>query len=353
MNFLIIGLGKVGMTYDFSAPNFQILTHLKAINNVIPKGENVVYGFDISKSTREILNKNYPAINWAVSLMDLSNVLFENVIIATPIEEIHKTVQDVLNKISFVNLVIEKPGAANSSEYKQLIELVRNQGKRIMIAFPRRSLPSSLFIKSSLESCRSTSYWEISIQYSGSPKNILSHFIDLIDYWFPDKKFILNFKGNSFVGEQKSERLSENTINIKQTSDKYDEKFAVDLGQLSKYQIVQNLSKATLSLSASKSDGISVSILESMAVGTPVLATNIEANLEFINEGINGYLFESNSPTALANKLKEILNSKNSLTHISKAGREWVEKFSDFEKNMFQLTEKIDTLISPYENKIS
>jgi len=126
----------------------------------------------------------------------------------------------------------------------------------------------------------------------------------------------------------------------------FDEKLAIDLGRLSKNQIIQNLSKSTLSLSASNSDGISVSILESMAVGTPVLVTNIEANLEFINEGINGYLFESNSPIALANKLKEIYNSNNSLAGVSKAGREWVEEFANFEKNMPKLTDKIDNLLS-------
>ncbi|MBW2618018.1 MAG: glycosyltransferase, partial [Deltaproteobacteria bacterium] len=69
--------------------------------------------------------------------------------------------------------------------------------------------------------------------------------------------------------------------------------------------------------------------LESLACGTPVVATNVGGLSEFIRPGRTGYLIENNVPRAMARKIS-VLTSKNpngiappEAIRASVAGYEW------------------------------
>ncbi|MCK4787018.1 MAG: glycosyltransferase, partial [Desulfobacteraceae bacterium] len=59
---------------------------------------------------------------------------------------------------------------------------------------------------------------------------------------------------------------------------------------------------------ASHSEGLSCSIIEAMAAGLPVVATDVGGNCELVNNGVNGYLLPPNDPGAFAEKLHILIN---------------------------------------------
>lgn len=83
------------------------------------------------------------------------------------------------------------------------------------------------------------------------------------------------------------------------------------------------------------------SIIESMACGIPVLASNIGGIPEILSDDFSQFLFEPNNPEDLALKLKKILNWRVENPHLSAKLREHIIKnFSS--KNTFK---KIELLL--------
>lgn len=68
------------------------------------------------------------------------------------------------------------------------------------------------------------------------------------------------------------------------------------------------------------SEGLGFVVLESMAVGTPVLATKVGGIPELIENGKNGVLVEPGDPVALADGIKKLLKEKEFREKIIKSG---------------------------------
>lgn len=82
-------------------------------------------------------------------------------------------------------------------------------------------------------------------------------------------------------------------------------------------------------VSSSRTEGISLTLLEAMAVGLPVLATRVGGNVEVIEEGVTGRLVPSENPRALADGLIAMCRDQADWAAMGHIGRARIERDFD------------------------
>lgn len=92
--------------------------------------------------------------------------------------------------------------------------------------------------------------------------------------------------------------------------------------QLNRLKLLMLPSRAT--------EGLPTVILESLACGTPVIASPVSGIPDIVREGETGYLIEDEEPEELAREIKSILDS-NELQELSERGRQLIINEYSFE----------------------
>jgi glycosyltransferase involved in cell wall biosynthesis len=82
----------------------------------------------------------------------------------------------------------------------------------------------------------------------------------------------------------------------------------------------------------SVAEGMSNVLLEAMARGIPVVASDIPPNTVLVNSGDNGWLFPSSDPAALADVLSSVLGDGNLLGAVGLRARQTVEERFDIDR---------------------
>ena len=98
------------------------------------------------------------------------------------------------------------------------------------------------------------------------------------------------------------------------------------------------LSQATVFLQSSVSEGISLTLLEAMAAGLPVVATDVGGNREVVEVGRTGLLVEPRNPEQLAEATLRVLGNPDYAVSMSRAARTRAE-------HVFSL----DRMVADYE----
>ena len=83
---------------------------------------------------------------------------------------------------------------------------------------------------------------------------------------------------------------------------------------------------------SSFSEGTSVTLLEAMGVGVPIVATNVGGNPEVVSDGETGWLVESGNANDMAAKLLQLLQDDALRARMGNAGKQRVHALFSIEK---------------------
>jgi L-malate glycosyltransferase len=105
------------------------------------------------------------------------------------------------------------------------------------------------------------------------------------------------------------------------------------VGQVSYADLPDYYRSADVYLSASHSDGTSISLLEAMACGCPVLVSDIPGNREWIQPGENGWLFPDGDVEVLADTILKLVKQRQRLKEMGTSARKITEQRADWKLN--------------------
>lgn len=97
------------------------------------------------------------------------------------------------------------------------------------------------------------------------------------------------------------------------------------VGRINNSEVADYLNRLKLLVLPSYSEGLPGIILESMACGTPVLATDVGGVTDIITDGETGFILKNNSPICIAESIERALTHPN-LNSISKNAKELIER---------------------------
>jgi glycosyltransferase involved in cell wall biosynthesis len=98
-------------------------------------------------------------------------------------------------------------------------------------------------------------------------------------------------------------------------------------GWLTRDEVRKAYQSATLLVHASSYEGMSNVILEALASGLPVVASQIPGNTELIQDGANGFLFDpAGDPAQLADRITPLFQDQMTWNRLSAAARATIEK---------------------------
>ncbi len=120
-------------------------------------------------------------------------------------------------------------------------------------------------------------------------------------------------------------------------------------GSVGNDDLPRYLVAADIYISSSLSDGTSLSLLEAMACGLPVVVSDVPANMEWINDSENGFVTPREESTILGERITELLRNEE-LRHefgkrnfqIAKEQADWDRNFEKLEWMYQQLSKKGD-----------
>lgn len=116
-------------------------------------------------------------------------------------------------------------------------------------------------------------------------------------------------------------------------------------GQVGQRDLPRWYHMADIYISPSHVDGTSVTLLEALASGLPCLVSDIPGNREWVEEGVNGWLFRDGDADDLAEKIQLAIKSRRSWGRMGKAARKTAEERADWRKNFGKLLEAYERIL--------
>lgn len=92
-------------------------------------------------------------------------------------------------------------------------------------------------------------------------------------------------------------------------------------------------------VSASWKEAFGRSLIEAMAAGKPVIATNVGGMPEIVQDGVTGMIVPPKAPKAIANAILRMLKDKDLMVNMGIAGQKRVKELFSLERNIKQIQE--------------
>ncbi|MDI6841078.1 MAG: glycosyltransferase [bacterium] len=106
------------------------------------------------------------------------------------------------------------------------------------------------------------------------------------------------------------------------------------LGKISHSNVLKHLGSSQIYTSTSLSDGTSATLLEAMALGAFPVVTDIPANREWIQDGINGFLVPTSDPKRLAERIVDAIRCPQLREDAKIKNAIIISEKANFKKNM-------------------
>ena len=113
-------------------------------------------------------------------------------------------------------------------------------------------------------------------------------------------------------------------------------------GQVTLADLPEYYRAADVYISASHSDGSSVSLMEALACGTPAIVSDIPSNAEWVTEDVQGWCFADGDVDSLTEAIVHAYKHRQQLPQITKAARQQAETRANWTKNF-------ESLLQAYE----
>lgn len=91
--------------------------------------------------------------------------------------------------------------------------------------------------------------------------------------------------------------------------------------------VYQLLKLSDVLFASSTNEGLPINLIEGLATGLPVVATNVRGHVDLIQDGVNGYLFELNDPQKAAEEIELLMSDSTLYQKMSDAAVESAKKY--------------------------
>ncbi len=108
-------------------------------------------------------------------------------------------------------------------------------------------------------------------------------------------------------------------------------------GQIGYDVLPDHYRSGDLYISASYSDGSSISLLEAMACGVPALVSDIPGNREWVTQGKEGWLFNKGDSISISRGILKSVRNRKALYEMAVASRHITEKRANWQENFASL----------------
>ena len=83
-----------------------------------------------------------------------------------------------------------------------------------------------------------------------------------------------------------------------------------------------------LSVASSFQEGLPINLIEAMAIGNAIVATDVRGNNDLVEDGVNGYLVKVGDSETMAQRILKLIGDREKLAAFGRASRARVEAFS-------------------------
>lgn len=95
------------------------------------------------------------------------------------------------------------------------------------------------------------------------------------------------------------------------------------------YDVATHLKQIDIYVLSSTTEGISLTLLESMASGLPIVATNVGGTPEVVVDNVTGFIVPAQKPDLMADKLSQLIDDKRLRESMGAMGRKRIEEQFD------------------------
>jgi len=117
-------------------------------------------------------------------------------------------------------------------------------------------------------------------------------------------------------------------------------------GFLAGQGLSEEYEKADIFVSPTLKEGFGLTVLEAMSYGLPVVASNVGAIPELIENRINGLLVEPEDPELLARAIRELIDGLDLTEKVKSNIKPYLARFKTIEEQLNQFYSKVANLIA-------